>query len=159
MTNCVDIILKRMETNPEEFIDEGEFGGIHKRWRWLLELIDFNVVSDKRPPTPVLIRSLLLTPEEKQKLRDGFIRVHRQKLEEKVVKQLLGEPDKPDENVAERFSDVFESMEAEIMKRAAMEAWSQEKYKKAMDAIMNAEPTYKYHQYTQSITIPKKILE
>ena len=87
----VQIILKRMESNPDEFIEE--FG----KWSSIVNA----VFSRKLGGDAIAIRSL--TNAEAEALYEGLIKVYRPEFDEYVMKNMLDETKELKYQAKERF--------------------------------------------------------
>ena len=81
MNTGVEILLKRMETNPDDFVYSPHSGGM-SRW---MRLVDHAIGEE------------LLTFEEHEAIKAGMKEVKRLRFTEMVMKELVGVEDEPSE--------------------------------------------------------------
>jgi hypothetical protein len=78
MNQGVEIILARMDSHPEEFIDD-----VRKEWRWLTNQLE----------GPAVGGLYFLTGEEKTALQEKYIELVREQFTKNIIQQLLKDKD------------------------------------------------------------------
>jgi hypothetical protein len=122
MNQGLAILMERIDTNPEEFISEGEIGGIArlpKRWA---ALIGIALDSDRS--------GTFVTPEERAALTAKLGEVRGDRFHKEVLRKLMQEPSGDDSSDQMLYSNgvaksMIESMRVQQAMRSAQQAVSQ----------------------------------
>ena len=107
MNQGVEILLSRMDSNPEEFADEFFEGGVYQRrldkWEWLLDALKCKRMEDRKAALPYL------THQEIEMLFNKYQELQRELFTKRVMGILLGQAEEPSVGFKPGFGTGFDA--------------------------------------------------
>lgn len=86
----VQIILKRMHSNPEEFTSIAKVGTAG-RWGWLMEQVILRVENSHKNTNSYRVQLAFLTNDEIDALYDTFMSIQGDAFTHAIMRELLGD--------------------------------------------------------------------